>query len=120
MRRFIRGCAWFAIATQPLFVAAWITAGALQPHYSAAHSSISSLAASGMRHPGVMIAGLVLLGVGLAALAPGLNAVLPSRPATRVAMIMFVIAGLGFVVARLARLDRDLSQAAFKAPLDAH
>jgi len=119
MKRWIRSLAWFAVAAQAVFVAAWIAAGALQPHYSASDSGVSALAAHGMRDPWIAMAGFAVLGLGVAALAPGLRAVLPRRRAAAVAAGLFVIAGAGFVVAGLSRLDCDLSQAACSARFDA-
>src|SRR5438094_5342538 len=81
MKRSIRSLAWFAVAAQGLFVASWIVAGALQRSYSASDSGVSALAAHGMRDPWIAMAGFVVLGLGLAALAPGLRAVLPRRRA---------------------------------------
>ena len=119
MKRSIRSLAWFAIAAQAVFVAAWIVAGALQPHYSASDSGVSALAAHGMRDPWIAMAGFVVLGLGVAALAPGLRAVLPRRRRQPPRGGLFVIAGAGFVVAGLSRLDCDLSQAACNARFDA-
>ena len=119
MKRWIRSLAWFAIAAQAVFIAAWIVAGALQPHYSGSASGVSALAAHGMRHPWIAMAAFVLLGLGVAGLAPGLSSVLPRRRATAVAVGLFALAGLGFVVIGLARVDCDLSQAACSARFDA-
>lgn len=119
MKRSIRSLAGLAIAAQVAFVASWIVAGTLQPHYSGTASGVSALAAHGVRDPWIAIAAYVLLGLGVAALAPGLWATLPRRRATGVAAGLFVLAGAGFVVAGLARLDCDLSQAACNARFDA-
>src|SRR5436189_5856690 len=108
MKRAVPSLAWFAIAAQAAFVASWIVAGALQRDYSASQSGVSALAAEGMRDPWIAVAGLTLMGLGLASLAPGLHAVLPRRPAATLAITLFVLAGLGFVVAGLARPDCDL------------
>src|SRR5712691_8410032 len=119
MRRWIRSLAWFAIAAQAVFVVAWIVAGALQPHYSGSASGVSALAAHGMRHPWIAMAAFVALGLGVAALAPGLRAVLPRRRAAAIAIGLFVLAGAGFVAIGLARVDCDLSLAACSARFDA-
>lgn len=119
MKHSIRFLAWFAVATQALFVASWIVAGALQPHYSASDSGVSALAAHGMRDPWIVMAAFVLIGLGVMALARGLRATLPRRRAASVAVGLFVLAGAGFAVAGVARLDCDLSQAACKASFDA-
>src|SRR5438477_12326609 len=110
MRRWIRSLAWFAIGAQAVFVVAWIVAGALQPHYSGSTSGVSALAAHGMRHPWMTMAAFVLLGLGVAALAPGLGAVLPRRRAAVAAVGLFALAGVGFVIVGLSRVDCDLSQ----------
>src|SRR5882757_2913866 len=119
MRGWIRSLAWLAIGAQAVFIAAWIVAGALQPHYSGSASGVSALAAHGMRHPWIAMAAFVLLGLGVAALAPGLSSVLPRRRAAAVAVGLFALAGLGFVVIGLSRADCDLSQAACSARFDA-
>jgi hypothetical protein len=108
-----------AIGAQAVFVVAWIVAGALQPHYSGSTSGVSALAAHGTRHPWMAMAAFVLLGLGVAALAPGLDAVLPRRRAAAVAVGLFALAGVGFVIVGLSRVDCDLSQAACSARFDA-
>src|SRR5437588_2380475 len=119
MKRSIRSLAWFALAAQVVFLASWIVAGALQPHYSASDSGVSALAAHGMRDPWIVMGGFAVLGLGVAALGPGLRAVLPPRRAATVAAGLFLLAGAGFVVAGLSRLDCDLSYAACNAHFDA-
>jgi hypothetical protein len=119
MRRSIRSLAWFAIAAQAGFVASWIVAGALQRDYSEFDSDVSALAAHGMRHPWIVMAGLVLLGLGIAALAPGVRATLPARRATVVAVALFALAGAAIVVAGLAPPECDLAHATCRARFDA-
>jgi hypothetical protein len=119
MRRWIRLLAWLAIAAQAVFVVGWIVAGALQPHYSGSASGVSALAAHGMRHPWIAMAAFVLLGLGVAALAPGLRAVLPRRRSAAIAVGLFGLAGVGFVTIGLSRVDCDLTQAACSARFDA-
>jgi len=114
-----RKLAWFAIAAQAAFVAAWIIAGALQRHYSQSRSFVSALAAHGMRDPGLMIAAFVVLGLGLAALGVALRPVLPRRRAATVAAALFALAGAGFVIAGLFRLDCDISVGACHARYEA-
>src|SRR2546423_10701353 len=81
MKRSIRSLAWFAVAAQAVFVAAWIVAGALNPHYSAPDSGVSPLRAHGWRGPWTALAGFPGPGPGAPALPPGLRAVLPGpRP----------------------------------------
>ena len=110
MRSTIRSLAWFAIAAQAAFVASWVVAGALAPGYSHSESGVSALAGRGMPHAWIVTAGLIVLGLSVAALAPGVVAVLPPRRAATMAALLFALAGLGFVVAALARVDCDLSQ----------
>src|SRR5947209_10729356 len=95
-RRWIRPLAWFALAAQAAFVAAWIVGGALQRRYSAAHSYVSALAAHGMRDPGVVIAAFVVIGFALAGLGAALRPVLPRCPAALIAATLFALAGAGF------------------------
>ena len=101
----VRRLAWLAILLQPVFVAAWVIAGALEPGYSHAERGVSALAARGAENPWIVIAGLVALGLSLVALAPGLLRVLPRLPAARVAAALFALAGLGYVAAAALPLD---------------
>lgn len=113
-----RAAAWAAVLIQPLFVAAWIVSGALQPNYSAVVQPVSDLAAQTARHPYLLVAALIALGISLAALTPGLKALLPGRPATTIALAAFAVAGLAFALAGVLRLD--CSGFADAACLDAH
>jgi len=119
MKGSIRSLAWFAAAAQPAFVASWIVAGAVQAHYSGSASGVSALAARGARDPWIAMAGFAVLGLGVAALAPGLRRVLPRRRAATVAAGLFALAGLSIVVIGFSRVDCDLSQAACNARFDA-
>ncbi len=119
MKRSIRSLAWFAVAAQAAFVASWLVAGSLQPNYSGSDSGVSALGAQGARYPSIAMAGFVALGLGVAALAPGLRVVLPRRRAAAVAAGLFLLAGLSIVVVGLSRLDCDLSQAACHTRFDA-
>lgn len=101
----VRALAWFAIATQFLFVAAWIVAGALEDGYSHLDHRVSELGADGAANPWIVNTAIVLLGLGIAALAPALLRVLPRRPAARVAAGLFLLAGLALVVAGLFSAD---------------
>jgi Protein of unknown function (DUF998) len=105
MTRSARALAWFAIAAQILFVAAWIVAGALEDGYSHSEQAISELGADGAAHPLVMNAAIVVLGLSIAGLAPALLAVLPRRRAARVAAALFLTMGLAVVVAGVLNLD---------------
>jgi uncharacterized protein DUF998 len=103
--RWVRTLAWFAIATQVVFVAAWIVAGALEDGYSHLDHHISELGADGAANPAIVNTAIVLLGLGIAALAPALIRVLPHRTATRVAAGLFLLSGLAIVISGLFNAD---------------
>ena len=103
--RSVRGLAWFAIATQCVFVAAWIVAGALEDGYSHLDHHISELGADGAANPWIVNTAIVVLGLGIAALAPALVRVLPRRPAARVAAGLFLGAGALMIVAGVFNTD---------------
>jgi hypothetical protein len=84
-----RPFAWAALAGQLVFVLAWIVAGALEPGYSHVEQGISELAARDATNPWIVGAGIVVLGLSIAALAPGVLAVLPRRRATVLAAALF-------------------------------
>lgn len=119
MRRSIRSLAWLAVGAQAAFVVSWIVAGALEPNYSGTDSGVSALAAEGASNPWIAMAGFSLLGLGVAALAPGLSDVLPRRRAAKLAVGLFLLSGISIVVIGLARPDCDLSQAACNARFEA-
>lgn len=119
MKRLIRSLAWVAIAAQLVFIASWLVAEALQPGYSGIDSGVSALAANGARDPWIAISGFVVLGLGIAALVPGLGYVLPRRRAATIAAGLFMLAGLSVVVIGLSRVDCNLSNAACQARFDA-
>ncbi|MEA2429151.1 MAG: hypothetical protein QOF37_2779, partial [Thermoleophilaceae bacterium] len=119
MKRTVRLLAWFAIAAQVAFVASWVAAGALTSGYSGSRSGVSALAADGMPYAWLAMAGMVVLGLGVAALVPGVRAVLPRRRAATVAAVLFAIAGAGVVVAAFARLDCDFARHACATSFDA-
>ena len=100
-----RALAWFAIAAQFVFVAAWIVAGGLEDGYSHLDHHVSELGADTAANPLLMNASIVVLGLGIAALAPALLRVLPKRPATRVAAALFLLAGLATLVGGIFNLD---------------
>ena len=107
-----RALAWFAIGAQVVFVAAWLVAGAAQPGYSPARSTISALAAEGAAHPWIVMAGLAVFGAGVLALAVAVARTLPARPATYVAVGLFAVAGLALIAAAFVRLPCDPARAA--------
>src|SRR5215471_16496257 len=63
---------WCAVAGPVLFTAAWLVAGSVQAVYSPRREDISALAALDAQHAWIMIAGIVVLGLGLVALGVGL------------------------------------------------
>jgi len=86
------------------FTVAWVAAGLAQDEYSLRREDISALAALDAQKPWFMIAGFLLLGVGIVALAIGLGGALEGRRAVTGA-ILVAIAGIGIIVAGLARND---------------
>jgi len=103
--KWVRTFAWFAIAAQFVFVAAWIVAGALEDGYSALDHHVSELGADGAANPAIMNVAIVGLGLGIAALAPALLRVLPRRRAAQVAAGLFLLSGLAIVVSGLFNAD---------------
>lgn len=101
----VRALAWFAITTQFLFVAAWIVAGALEDGYSHLDHHVSELGADGAANPWIVSTAIVVLGLGIAGLAPALHRVLPHRPAARVAAGLFLVAGVVTIVAGLFNVE---------------
>ena len=99
----IRSLAWFAIAAQPLFIASWLIAGALQPGYSHVDAYVSALGAHQAEHPWILMTALIVWGLSVAALAAGLRAVLPRGRAAAVAVALFAVVAAGYVVAGLAQ-----------------
>jgi Protein of unknown function (DUF998) len=104
-RSTIRGLAWFAIAAQVAFVAAWLAAGALDAAYSHIEQGVGDLTADDTANPGIGRAALVVLGVSFAALGPALLAVLPHRRSARVAAFLFAGAGVTMAIEGLFPLD---------------
>lgn len=117
-REAIRAAALAAIAVQPLFIAAWIVAGALQPGYSHARSGVSALGAQTAAHPWIVNSALVLFGLSFVALALCLYAVLPRRRAATVAALLFAGAGVAIALAGPINLDCDLAHSRCKHLFD--
>ena len=105
-----RVLAWAAILVQPLFVAAWIVAGALEPSYSHIEAGVSVLGGDQAAHPWVVNTAIVLFGLSFVALGVALRSVLPRRTASTVAIAMFAIAGIGMVASAFLTVDCDLSK----------
>jgi hypothetical protein len=99
-----------ALVAQPLFVAAWITAGALQPGYSHARQGISELGARGAAHPLIINSAIVVLGLSFVALGVALYGALPRRRARIVAALLFAGAGITIALAGPLNLDCAFSE----------
>src|SRR5436853_149913 len=77
-----RNLVWLAFAGQAAFVASWITAGAVEPHYTHVLQGVSELATRHAPHRWIVTAGLVALGASFVALAAALSLSLwPGTPA---------------------------------------
>jgi len=109
-RSFVRALAWAAIAAQPLFVLTWIVAGPLDPGYSHLHQSVSDLGGRFAEHPWIVNAGFVVLGLSIAALAPGLLATLPRGVAAGVTAALFVFVGASMAAMGFLPLDCSFTQ----------
>ena len=105
MRRLV----WIALAGQVLFVVSWIVGGALEPGYSHVEQGVSELGAHGAPHPWLANAGIAAFGLSLAAIGLAVFPLLPGRPASRVALALFVGAAAAIVGVALIRLDCPLS-----------
>jgi hypothetical membrane protein len=104
-----------AVAGPLLFTAAWLIAWPAQEEYSPRHEDISALAAVDAQRSWIMILGFLTLGLGTVALALALlNAVRCGRSA-KVGAALLAFAGLGIVVAGLARNDCSSELAACRA-----
>lgn len=104
-----------AVAGPVVFTLAWLIAWPAQDTYSPRHEDISALAALDAQQSWIMIVGFLALGVGIAALGLALwNAVRSSRSA-RIGAVLVALAGLGILVAGLARNDCSSELAACQA-----
>ena len=109
-RGLVRALAWAVIAAQPVFVLAWIVAGALDPGYSHLNQSVSDLGARFAEHPWIVNAGFVVLGLSIAALAPGLLATLPRRAPAVAAAALFLFVGASMAAMGFLPIDCSFSQ----------
>ena len=107
-----------ALAGPIAFTLAWLVGGLVQDEYSAKQEDISALAALDAQHAWIMITGFVLLGVGTVALAAGLASAL-RYPSAVIGSVLLVIAGIGLMVAGLARNDCSSELPACAARVDA-
>ena len=93
-----------AVAGPIAFTVAWLYGGLAQDEYSVRREDISALAALDAQHAWIMITGFLLLGAGTVALGAGLVMTLKGRSAV-IGSILVMIAGVGLIVAGLARND---------------
>ena len=93
-----------AVAGPIAFTIAWLVGGFAQDEYSGRREDISALAAVDAQNAWIMITGFLLLGAGSCALAIGLIRTMTGRSAT-IGSILVLIAGMGIVVAGIARND---------------
>ncbi|WP_405065353.1 DUF998 domain-containing protein [Kribbella sp. NBC_01510] len=100
------------------FTIAWIVGAVVQDEYSLRREDISALAALDAQNAWIMVTGFLLLGVGIVALGAGLAGALNGRPAT-VGSILVAVAGVGIIVAGLARNDCSSQLAACADRVDA-
>jgi hypothetical protein len=96
---------------------AWIVAGMVQGRVQPRRDYISDLAALDAQHAWIMITGF-LLGAGTAALGVGLAGAVKGR-AARIGSILVALAGVGMIVAGLARGDCRSQLDAYAARIDA-
>jgi hypothetical membrane protein len=108
-----------AVAGPVVFSAAWLVAWAAQETYSPRREDISALAALDAQQPWIMIAGFLALAVSLVALGMGLLRAFAGRRVARVGAVLVLLAGLGILVAGIARNDCSSELAACKARIDA-
>jgi hypothetical membrane protein len=109
---------WLAVTGPIAFTIAWIVAEVLQDGYSFRQDYISELAALDARHPWIMITGFLWVGAGTVALGIGLASALKGKLA-RIGSILVALAGVGSIVAGLARIDCRSRLATCAARIDA-
>jgi hypothetical protein len=105
LRPRLRALAIGAIAAQVVFVAGWLVAGALEPHYSHADDYVSELGADTAAHPWIVDAAIALWALGFLCVAGGLWIVLRGRPWRRVAPALFGLCALVALLAAVFTLD---------------
>ena len=102
-----------------VFSAAWLVGWAAQDTYSPRREDISALAALDAQQPWLMVVGFLALALGTVALGMGLFVAVEGGRAARVGALLVLIAGLGILVAGIARNDCSSELAACKARIDA-
>jgi hypothetical membrane protein len=108
-----------AVAGPVAFVATSLVAWWAQDAYSPRGEDISALAALDAQQPWIMVAGFLALGAGLVVLGAGLVRAVAASRSARFGALLVVIAGLGILVAGIARNDCSSELAACKARVDA-
>jgi hypothetical membrane protein len=104
-----------AVAGPLLFTAAWLIAWPAQEEYSPRHEDVSALAAVDAQRSWIMVLGFLALGFGTVALALALLDAVRGGRSARVGAALLALAGLGSVVAGLARNDCSSELAACRA-----
>jgi hypothetical membrane protein len=104
-----RRLVWLALAGQVAFIASWVAAGALEPHYSAVKEYVSELGARNAAHPWIVDAGIAVFGASFIALGVALRRALPRRRAAVVACGLFAVAGLGILASGFLQMDCPIS-----------
>jgi hypothetical membrane protein len=97
--------AWAAILAQVVFVGGWITAGALEPHYSPARQFISELGRRGAAHPWIFTIFMAIWGLGFIALAVAIVPPLRTRPWPLAMSSFFLLAGLCAILVGQLQMD---------------
>ncbi len=108
-----------AVAGPVIFSAAWLLAWPAQDAYSPRREDISALAALDAQQPWIMVVGFLALAVGLVALGMGLPRAVASGRAARIGALLVLLAGLGILVAGIARNDCSSEIAACKERVEA-
>jgi hypothetical membrane protein len=108
-----------AVAGPVVFSALWFVAWAAQETYSPLREDISALAALDAQQPWIMVAGFLALALSLTALGAGLLRAVAGGPAARVGALLILLAGLGILVAGIARNDCSSELEACKARIEA-
>jgi hypothetical membrane protein len=110
-----------AVAGPIVFSAAWLVAWAVQDEYSPRHEDISALAALDANQPWIMVTGFLALGLGTALLGLGLGraSALAGGFSALLGALLVTVAGVGILLAGLARNDCSSELAACAARADA-
>jgi hypothetical membrane protein len=109
----------FAVAGPVVFTVAWLVAWPVQDTYSPRREDISALAALDAQQAWLMIIGFLVLGLGVVLLGLGFWRAVEGGKAARVGAVLVLLAGLGILVAGLARNDCSSELAACKVRIDA-